>query len=156
MHYTSRFSSYANACVNPKNHFASYAYACRKTFIKREKPQKCLHSFSKLISVLGGSRHALTILQTGESIHLTGERFILSTYVSKFYLHGSASQILRIPGPRDRSNGQGQTPLNKRKRETNNASHTSHLSTGCDPSPHQNRVNKRGRGNPYSLTFCTQ
>ena len=25
MHYTSRFSSYANACVNPKNHFPSYA-----------------------------------------------------------------------------------------------------------------------------------
>ena len=31
MHYTSRFSSYANACINPKNHFPSYAYACRKS-----------------------------------------------------------------------------------------------------------------------------
>ena len=31
MHYTSRFPSYANACINPKNHFPSYAYACRKS-----------------------------------------------------------------------------------------------------------------------------
>ena len=60
-HYTSRFSSYANACVNPKNLFPT-EIICHA----RKNRRLPFAQFQNIIFVMGRLKHALAILQTWE------------------------------------------------------------------------------------------